>query len=119
MLNSLWIDNITRSDVKLDNFTINVLYNTSLKEIDKLCDEIKNLASEDDYARDFRPEFSYVIDSINDFDKLTLTVIIKYKSSWHDDQSQATRRSRFMRLLIEALNRVSIHGPNGGIVVSV
>ncbi|KAL7903701.1 Mechanosensitive ion channel domain-containing protein [Trichoderma velutinum] len=113
ILNGLWINNITRSETGSERFTINIWYNTPLDDVNKLCDEIQNSISENNKTRDFRPELSYIIDSVNDLDKLTLTISIKYKYSWHDDQSRRTRRSKYMRSLILALNKTPIYSPSG------
>ncbi|EJT79415.1 serine/threonine protein kinase [Gaeumannomyces tritici R3-111a-1] len=114
VLNNLWIENVTRSKAMKETLDVNVSFDTSFEDIELLRKEMEKFVRHPDNSRDFMPDFSISIGSVNDLDKMTLKVIIKHKSNWHNDAVRAARRSKFVCALALALKRVPIYGPGGG-----
>lgn len=114
VLNNLWIENVTRSKAMKECIDVNISFDTSFEDIELLRQEMEKFVRHPDNSRDFMPDFSISIGSVNDLDKMTLKVIIKHKSNWHNDAIRAARRSKFICALALALKRVPIYGPGGG-----
>lgn len=114
VLNNLWIDNVTRSKAMTESFTVDVSYDTSFEDIELLRAEMEKFVKHPDNSRDFKPEFTIGVVSVNNLDKLTLEMSIQHKSNWHNGIVRATRRSKFMCALALALKQIPIHAPGGG-----
>ncbi|PNP41216.1 mechanosensitive ion channel [Trichoderma gamsii] len=114
VLNNLWIENITRSKAMSESFTVDVSFDTSFEDIELLRQEMENFVRAPENARDFHPDFSIGVGGVNNLDKLTLKLVIKHKSNWHNDRVRATRRSKFMCALAIAMKKVPILAPGGG-----
>ncbi|KAK1254405.1 hypothetical protein MKX08_008400 [Trichoderma sp. CBMAI-0020] len=114
VLNNLWIDNITRSKAMSESFTVDVSFDTSFEDIELLRVEMENFVRAPENSRDFHPDFSIGVGGVNNLDKLTLKLVIKHKSNWHNDRVRATRRSKFMCALAIAMKKVPILAPGGG-----
>ncbi|KAK1761493.1 Mechanosensitive ion channel-domain-containing protein [Echria macrotheca] len=113
-LNNLWIENVTRSKAMKEVIDVIVSFDTSFEEIELLRLEMEKFVRDPDNSRDFQPDVTISVGSINEMDKLTLKIAIKHKSNWHNESVRATRRSKFMCALTMALKRVPINGPGGG-----
>jgi len=113
-LNNLWIENVTRSKAMKEVIDVNVSFDTSFEEIELLRMEMENFVRSPENSRDFQPDIGISVGGVGDLDKLTLKVVIKHKSNWHNEMVRATRRSKFMCALTLALKRVPINGPGGG-----
>lgn len=114
MLNNLWIDNLTRSKAMKEVVEVNISYDTSFEDVELLRLEMEKFVRHPDNSRDFQQDLVIGVGSVGDCDKLTLKIVIKHKSNWHNEAVRATRRSKFMCALALALKKVPIFGPGGG-----
>lgn len=113
-LNNLWIENVTRSNAMREVIEVSVSYDTTFEDIELLRLEMETFVRDPDNARDFQSDLTISVGSVNNLDKLTLSITIKHKSNWHNDAVRTTRRSKFMCALALALKKVPIYAPGGG-----
>ncbi|KAI2626811.1 serine/threonine protein kinase [Xylaria nigripes] len=114
VLNTLWIENVSRSKAMKEGIEINVSYDTSLEDIELLRLEMEKFIRSPENSRDFQPDISIEVGGVGDLNKLTLKLAIKHKSNWHSDAVRAARRSKFICALVLALKKVPINAPGGG-----
>ncbi|KUI53374.1 hypothetical protein VP1G_00590 [Cytospora mali] len=114
IVNNLWIENVTRSKAMKETIELNISFDTSFEDIELLRLEMEKFVRHPDNARDFQPDFSIGIGSVNNCDKLTLQIVVKHKSNWHNETVRATRRSKFICALALACKKIPIYGPGGG-----
>ncbi|KAK4248565.1 Mechanosensitive ion channel-domain-containing protein [Corynascus novoguineensis] len=114
VLNTAWVENVTRSKAMKEVIDVNVSFDTSFEDIELLRLELERFVRAPENNRDFQPDIAIGVGGVGDCDKLTLKIAIKHKSNWHNDAVRATRRSKFMCALTLALKRVPINGPGGG-----
>lgn len=114
VLNTYWVDNISRSKSMYESFTVDVSFDTSFEDVELLRQEMENFVRDPENSRDFQPDFTIGIGSIGNLDKLTLEISILHKSNWHNAMVRASRRSKFMCALALAMKKVPINGPGGG-----
>ena len=114
VLNTLWIENISRAKNMKEVIDVNVSFDTTFEDIELLREEMEQFVRHPDNARDFQQDFSISCGGVGDLDKLNLKIAIKHKSNWHNEGVRATRRSKFMCALALALKRIPIYGPGGG-----
>lgn len=113
-MNNLWIDNLTRSKAMKEVVEVNISYDTSFEDVELLRLELEKFVRHPDNSRDFQQDLVIGIGSVGDCDKLTLKIVMKHKSNWHNEAVRATRRSKFMCALALALKKVPIFGPGAG-----
>ena len=113
-LNSLWIDNITRSKAMRERLLVYVSFDTTLEDVQLLRDEMQNFVCAKENMRDFQADVEVEITGIAEMNKLELKVEIKHKSNWSNEAVRASRRSKFMCALVLALRKVPIYAPGGG-----
>ncbi|KAG6017244.1 hypothetical protein E4U43_001957 [Claviceps pusilla] len=113
VLNNLWIDNVTRSKAMQEKLTANVSFATSFEDIELLRTEMEKFVRHPDNSRDFKPNISVGVTSVNNLDKLTLEIKAQHKSNWHNSSVRTTRRSKFMCALALALKKIPILHPGG------
>ncbi|MCJ1386142.1 hypothetical protein MMC17_009268 [Xylographa soralifera] len=114
VLNTIWIDNVSRSKAMREQLLVFVSFDTSLEDIQLLRDEIQNFVLDKENSRDFQPEVEVEVTGIASMDKMELKVEIRHKSNWSNEAVRAARRSKFMCALVLALRRVPIYAPGGG-----
>lgn len=114
VLNNLWIDNLSRSKAMKESVEVNISYDTSFEDVELLRLEMEKFVRHPDNSRDFQQDLVIGVGGVGDCDKLTLKIVIKHKSNWHNEAVRATRRSKFMCALALALKKVPIFGPGGG-----
>lgn len=114
MLNSLALDNVSRSKSMTEQITLDVSFDTSFDDIQILKSQIHNFVSDKDNNRDFLPDPEVEVLGTSDMSKLQLKVEIKHKSNWSNETLRASRRSKFMCALVAALRAVPIYPPGGG-----
>ncbi|KAI1816643.1 serine/threonine protein kinase [Poronia punctata] len=114
VLNTLWIENVSRSKAMKETIDINVSYDTSFDDIELLRLEMERFVRAPENSRDFQQDIAISVGGVGDLDKLQLKVTIKHKSNWHNDAVRATRRSKFICALAQALKKVPIYAPGGG-----
>ncbi|MCJ1392205.1 hypothetical protein MMC18_005072 [Xylographa bjoerkii] len=114
VLNTVWIDNVSRSKAMREQLSMSISFDTSLEDIQLLRDEIQNFVLDKENARDFQPEVEVEVTGIASMDKMELKVEIRHKSNWSNEAVRAARRSKFMCALVLALRKVPIYAPGGG-----
>lgn len=114
VLNNAWIDNLSRSKAMKEVVEVNISYDTSFEDIELLRLEMEKFVRHPDNSRDFQQDLVIGVGGVGDCDKLTLKIVIKHKSNWHNESVRATRRSKFMCALALSLKKVPIFGPGGG-----
>lgn len=114
VLNSLWVQNVSRSKQMTERLPIKVHFDTSLEDIQLLKQQIQNFVRDKDNSRDFLPDVDVEVTAVNEMDKMELMVEIKHKSNWANETIRAARRSKFMCALVLALRKVPIYAPGAG-----
>jgi hypothetical protein len=114
VLNTLWIENITRSKAMKEQLDMFIHFDTTLEDIELLRREMEAFVTHPDNSRDFQPDIVLEATGIGNMDKLQLKVEIRHKSNWHNETVRAARRSKFMCALVLALRKVPIYGPGAG-----
>ncbi|KAJ5113268.1 hypothetical protein N7456_001802 [Penicillium angulare] len=111
ILNSLWVDNLTRATAMHERLTVPVAYDTTFADIEALRDEMEIFVRDKDNSRDFQPDFNIEVIGVGDLDKLQLQVDIRHKSNWSNETVRAARRSKFMCALVLAMRKLKIRAP--------
>jgi len=114
VLNSMWIENVSRSKAMKEQLEMFISFDTSLKDIETLRKEIEAFVRDPENSRDFQPDIALECTGIGNMDKLQLKVEIRHKSNWSNETIRAARRSKFMCALVLALRKVPIYCPGGG-----
>ncbi|KKK14050.1 hypothetical protein AOCH_002701 [Aspergillus ochraceoroseus] len=111
VLNTLWIDNFTRSKAMQEKLTVHVSFDTTFADIQLLKDELETFVRDKDNSRDFQPDVEVDVAGVGDMDKLELTVHICHKSNWSNEAIRVARRSKFMCALVAAVRKIPLHAP--------
>ena len=114
ILNTLWVQNVTRSGAMRERLPVHIDFGTSFEDIQLLKAELHNFVRDKENSRDFQPDIDIEVIGINEMDKLELQVEIRHKSNWANETIRAARRSKFMCALVLALRKVPISSPSGG-----
>ncbi|RMD39989.1 hypothetical protein DV735_g5148, partial [Chaetothyriales sp. CBS 134920] len=112
VLNTLWIDNVSRSKAMREVISIYVSFDTTMEDLELLKNEMDAFVKEN--SRDFQPGIEVDLTGIAEMDKLELKVEIKHKSNWANETVRATRRSKFMCALVLALRKIPLYAPGAG-----
>ncbi|KAL5051740.1 hypothetical protein BDW71DRAFT_171727 [Aspergillus fruticulosus] len=111
VLNTVWIDNYSRSSAMQEKLTIEVNIDTTTEEIQALKDEIETFVRSPDNKRDFHSDVDIEVSGVGALDKLELTVGLFHKSNWAIESVRAARRSKFIVALVAAVKKVPIRTP--------
>ena len=114
VLNTMWIQNVSRSEAMREQLLIYVDFGTTLEDVQLLRNEMQAFVTDKENSRDFQPDINVEITGIASMDKMELKVEIRHKSNWSNETVRAARRSKFMCALVLALRKVPINGPGGG-----
>jgi hypothetical protein len=114
VLNTLWIDNITRSKAMREQISVFCAFDTSFEDVTLLKRELQKFVQDKENNRDFQPDLDVEVLNIAEMNKLELKVEIRHKSNWANESIRAARRSKFMCALVMALRKVPIYAPGGG-----
>jgi hypothetical protein len=114
VLNTLWVENITRSKAMREQVSVFCDFATSFEDINLLKAEMLGFVRDPANSREFHPDIEIEVVSIAEMNKLELRVEIRHKSNWSNESLRASRRSKFMCALVIALRKVPINGPAGG-----
>ncbi|GIZ37597.1 hypothetical protein CKM354_000104000 [Cercospora kikuchii] len=115
VLNSLSLDNVSRSTAQTEHITLDIAFETSFDDIQILKNELHKFVTDKENNRDFQPDVEVEVLGTSDMSKLQLKVEIRHKSNWSNETLRAARRSKFMCALVAALRAVPIYGPGGGV----
>jgi hypothetical protein len=113
VLNSLWVENITRSKAMREQVSVFCAFDTSFEDVNALKQEMVSFVRDPANSRDFHPDIEIEVVSIAEMNKLELRVEILHKSNWSNESLRTARRSKFMCALVLALRKVPIAGPGG------
>ena len=114
VLNTQWIQNISRSKAMKEQLLLYVNFDTTLEDIQLLKNEMQIFVRDKDNSRDFQPDVDVEVTGIAEMNKLELKVEIRHKSNWANETVRAARRSKFMCALVLALRKIPIYAPGGG-----
>lgn len=114
VLNSVWVENITRSKAMREQISLSISADTSLEDIQLLKNELVKFVTDKENSRDFLPDININVLAMTDLSKLELQVDLVHKSNWSNEMVRASRRSKFMCAMVLALRKVPIFGPGGG-----
>lgn len=114
VLNTLWIENVSRSKLMKEQLTLDVSFDTSFEDLQLLKNELITFVCDKDNSRDFLPDIDVEVLGTSDMSKLQLRVEVRHKGNFANEVQRAARRSKFMCALVQALRRVPIYGPGGG-----
>ncbi|KAF7502609.1 hypothetical protein GJ744_005450 [Endocarpon pusillum] len=114
VLNTNWIDNISRSKAMREQVLLYINFDTTLEDIQLLKNEIAAFVLDKENNRDFQPDIDIEVTGIAEMNKLELCVEIRHKSNWSNEAVRASRRSKFMCALVLALRKIPIYGPGAG-----
>ncbi len=114
VLNTMWIENVTRSSAMKEQFELSISFDTTLEDIELLRAEMEAFVQHTDNSRDFQPEIIIECAGVGNMDKLVLKAEIRHKSNWSNESVRASRRSKFICALVLALRKIPIYGPGGG-----
>ena len=113
VLNSDWIDNLTRSGCLKERIPLTIDPGTSSDEIELLQQELQDFVRRGENKRHYQPYVNVDISSVGDLKTLTLQVEYGQKGNWSSDSQRYLRRNRFLTEMISALRRVPIYCPGG------
>ncbi|CUS07799.1 unnamed protein product [Tuber aestivum] len=108
VLNTKWVENISRSKYMQELVKIGVNYDTSHEDILRLREELLLFVRENN--RDFQQELEVEVIGINELDKLEIKVEIKHKSNWSNEALTCQRRNKFFCALVRILKKIPIYG---------
>ncbi|KAL4807259.1 Mechanosensitive ion channel-domain-containing protein [Aspergillus unguis] len=111
VLNTVWIDNYSRSAAMQERLTIDVSFDTTTAEIQALKDEMELFVRNPENSRDFHQDVDIDVVGVGALDKLQITVSLFHKSNWAIETVRAARRSKFMIALVAAVRKVPIRAP--------
>ncbi|KAI4096701.1 MAG: hypothetical protein LQ344_000841 [Seirophora lacunosa] len=114
VLNTQWIQNVSRSKAMKEQLLLYVHFDTTLEDVQLLKNEILAFVRDRDNSRDFQPDVDVEVTGIHEMNKLELKVEIRHKSNWANETVRAARRSKFMCALVLALRKIPIYAPGGG-----
>ena len=134
VLNTVWIQNVSRSKAMREQLFMYIAFDTSLEDIQLLKDEMQAFVRDKENSRDFQPDIDMEITGIAEMNKLELRVEIRHKvipqsmfpnsyhltlttlspqSNWANETIRAARRSKFMCALVLAIRKIPINPPGG------
>ncbi|KAL4794715.1 Mechanosensitive ion channel-domain-containing protein [Aspergillus venezuelensis] len=111
VLNTVWIDNYSRSPAMQERLTIDVSFDTTLDEIQALKEEIGLFVRDKENNRDFQADVDIDVVGVGSLDKMELTVSLFHKSNWAIETVRAARRTKFMCALVAAVRKIPIRAP--------
>jgi small-conductance mechanosensitive channel len=114
VLNTAWIDNLTRARAMRERISLFVFFGTTFADLQLLKMEMEKFVRDKDNNRDFQPDIEIEVIGVGSMDKLELRIEIRHKSNWSNETVRASRRSKFMCALVLAMRKVPILVPGGG-----
>jgi small-conductance mechanosensitive channel len=79
VLNSLWIQNVSRSKAMKEQLLMFINFDTTLEDIQLLKNEMQAFVLDKENCRDFQPDIDVEVTGIHEMNKLELRVEIKHK----------------------------------------
>ena len=79
VLNTLWIDNVSRSKAMRERLQLEISFDTTLEDVQLLKREMQNFVLDRENSRDFEPDIDVEVTNISKMDRMELTLEIKHK----------------------------------------
>ena len=79
VLNTQWINNVSRSDAMREQLQLYVDFGTTLEDIQLLKNEMQAFVNTKDNSRDFQPDIDIEITGLAEMNKMELKVEIRHK----------------------------------------
>ena len=79
VLNTLWIDNVSRSRAMREQLLVDVSFDTTLEDVQLLQKEMQNFVHDKENSRDFEPDIEVELADISSMAKMQLKVEIRQK----------------------------------------
>jgi hypothetical protein len=114
VLNSNWIDNVSRSKAMRESINLYVNFDTTFEDLELLKKEMVAFVRDKENSRDFQPDIDIEVTGVAEMNKMELRLEIRHKSNWSNEAIRAARRSKFYCALVTALRKVPIYGPGAG-----
>lgn len=114
VLNSNWIDNVSRSKAMRERIVLSMNFDTTFEDLDLLKKEMVKFVRDKENSRDFQPDVDLEVLGVADMTKMEVQIEIRHKSNWANEAIRAARRSKFMCALVTAVRNVPIYGPGAG-----
>ncbi|KAK9479563.1 Mechanosensitive ion channel-domain-containing protein [Lipomyces japonicus] len=112
ILNTLFVENVTRSPSMQDVITLLVNYNTSFDDLSALETILSQFLKDND--RDFYPDISLQVSGLPALDRMEIQIRFKHKSNLANEKLRLARRNKSMCALIEACRKVPLFAPLAG-----
>ncbi|PVH74771.1 hypothetical protein DL98DRAFT_575425 [Cadophora sp. DSE1049] len=113
-LNTLWINNISRSKGLMERTDIFISFDTSIADIETLRQEMERFVTAPENVRDFQPEITLRCVGLGTMDKLQLQLEVRHKSNWTIETIRAARHAKLICAMVLAMRKIPIFGPGGG-----
>lgn len=114
VLNSLWVNNVSRSKAMSEQLLIDISFDTPFDDLQILKNELLSFVKDKENARDYQPNIELEILGTTDQSKMQLGIEVMHKSNWANESVRRTRRSKFICAMVSALKAVPIYPPGGG-----
>ncbi|KAJ8097214.1 Mechanosensitive ion channel-domain-containing protein [Lipomyces tetrasporus] len=112
VLNTLWVENVSRSLAMQDVILIQAHFDTTMDDIEILRDHL--LAFVNANSRDFHPDVAVDVSDVPSLDRVEIRFAVRHKSNMANEGLRRQRRNRFIFELIAACKKVPIYPPNVG-----
>ncbi|KAK9311683.1 Mechanosensitive ion channel-domain-containing protein [Lipomyces starkeyi] len=112
VLNTLWVENISRSLAMQEVIAIPVHFDTTVTDIEVLREELLKFVKCN--SRDFYPEVNIAVSDIPALDQMELRFTVRHKSNMANETLRIQRQNKFMCELIAACKKVPLYPPNVG-----
>ncbi|KAI9597835.1 Mechanosensitive ion channel-domain-containing protein [Syncephalis fuscata] len=107
ILSSKFIHNIRRSQNMSETIEVQVDFYTPHEKITELARRLEEFL-ETHMAREFVPKITININSIDNTNRLALTMFIEHRSNWQDGGRRWARRTKFMMALKEIITDLDL-----------
>ncbi|KAK9454382.1 Mechanosensitive ion channel-domain-containing protein [Dipodascopsis uninucleata] len=109
VLNSLFIENVTRSNSLSETVTVPVNIITTSEDLESLRVQIETFVHQN--ARDYRSDVFVGFTGISAVDRITMLVKVHYKSNAFSDVTRLQRRNELLTAISTAIQKVPIYPP--------
>ncbi|KAK2781338.1 hypothetical protein FQN53_000616 [Emmonsiellopsis sp. PD_33] len=110
-LNSLRIENITRSGANKEGRSFFINVKTPFATIMALRSELETFLKENN--RDYQPALGLSVASIHEMNKMELRVSFTHKENWSNEMLRAKRSNKFMCTFVATIRKLKIQSPSG------
>ncbi|KAK9364702.1 Mechanosensitive ion channel-domain-containing protein [Lipomyces kononenkoae] len=112
VLNTLWVENVSRSLAMYDSVALEVNFGTTADDIEVLQEYLENFVKAN--SRDFYPQVNITVSDIPAMDRMEISFTVRHKSNMANEILRSQRHNKFMCEVVAACTKVPIHAPNMG-----